>query len=203
MTLSEIYAKLDNLENGKELIAGIQQHIQSVNEEAKRNRENWQVEKERAKTAEEQLSEYTKEGKTVGEWKADVNQLQKQMNELKEKYETAEKEREAERSKRIQATLQNAVIGELQKANCINPQEIGKIIMSQVSMGENDTIVYGEDKTLEDGISEYLKANTWAVSNTATAGSGANAPKTSVDINSLTYSEMIALKAKQPELFNE
>lgn len=176
MNLKDVYATLEGLENGVDMVETIKAEFAKVNQEAKQNR----LGKE---TAEESATEM----------QTRIEELEQSMKKLQGQYEESVKKEQAERQKRIDATIRTATITELQRLNCVNSSEIAKLISQNVRIDDDENLTYGEEgKTLADGVAEYLKNNAWAVKNDAKGGSGANGSPQKKDTSQMTYSEMLA-----------
>ena len=63
----------------------------------------------------------------------------------------------------------------LAKGNAANPEAISKILLENVTVGENDELTMqngSESVSIDDGVAAWLADNAWAVKVNASGGSG-------------------------------
>ena len=92
MTLAELYEALGKLENGAEMTSAVKTEISRLNGESAKFRTS-------KNEADAKIAELTAKG--TGAQSA-AEKMQKQLDELKEKYEVAENARKEEQAKRVQ-----------------------------------------------------------------------------------------------------
>ena len=92
MTLAELYEALGKLENGAEMTSAVKTEISRLNGESAKFRTS-------KNEADAKIAELTAKG--TGDQSA-AEKMQKQLDELKEKYEVAENARKEEQAKRVQ-----------------------------------------------------------------------------------------------------
>mgnify|MGYP001168685845 CR=1 FL=1 len=187
MTLQEIYAALAAVENGATMANTIQAEINRLRNEAATYRatKNKILQALGLQDGEDldnqlagiqaSLSALSKTGNKPDEIGRQLAQLTAQVQQLTEKAKQEEERAKAEREKRINTTKLNQALAVLQAGNAANPQEIAKIILSNIQAKDDDTIVYmadGKEMTVEEGVKAWLAANSWAVKNTQTPGAG-------------------------------
>lgn len=99
-----------------------------------------------------------------------IERLTKQLNETKQ---TMTEQLNAERGKRHEAMIRNALLSELTAQKALDPEALIDIFASKVKVAEDDSMTLGADgKAVKDGISEYLKAHPSLVSNKQNPGAG-------------------------------
>lgn len=173
MTLAELYAALEKLENGAEMVSTIKGEISRLNGEAAKYRTGKNESDAKITELEAQVTELTEKG--TGDQNA-VAKMQQQLNELNKKYEAAESARKEEQTKRVQADILQQTVAALTKGNAANPSEIAKILVGSVKADEDGNYKFTnenkEEVSIEEGAAGWLKSNTWAVKNTQNPGSG-------------------------------
>ncbi|WP_295790047.1 hypothetical protein [uncultured Veillonella sp.] len=180
MTLAELYSALEGLDKGSEFVSTIKAEIARLNSEAKTHREGKEAaEAVVAKLTGERdtLSTKIAEFETVGAGKnSEMAALQKKIDDLTKKYETAEQARKDADTKRIQADINSQVVDVLTKSNAMDPQEFAKLIVPSIKVADDGTYSYtkadGTVGTIQDCASEWLKGKPWAIKNTQNPGSG-------------------------------
>lgn len=108
MTLAELYAKLEGIEGGKDLIAGLKSEISKINDEANKGQ---------------------KCPKSLA--------LEKQIKGLTDKYEASEKARQDEIQKRTDSEISAQTIAALTKANCTDAQTFSKLVAGQINVQDD------------------------------------------------------------------
>ena len=79
----------------------------------------------------------------------------------------------AERGKRHESMIKNALLSELTAQNAVDPATLVDMFRNSVKVGEDDTLTFGDDgKTVKDGVSAWLQAHPVFVSNNQKAGAG-------------------------------
>lgn len=173
MTLAELYAALEKLENGAEMVSTVKGEISRLNGEAAKYRTGKNESDAKIAELEAQVTELTEKG--TGDQNA-VTKMQQQLNELNKKYEAAESARKEEQTKRVQADILQQTVAALTKGNAANPSEIAKILVGSVKADEDGNYKFtngnNEEVSIEEGAAGWLKSNTWAVKNTQNPGSG-------------------------------
>lgn len=180
MTLAELYSALEELEKGSEFVSTIKAEIARLNGEAKTHREGKEAaEAVVAKLTGERdtLSAKVAEFETAGAGKnSEMAALQKKIDDLTKKYETAEQARKDADTKRIQADINSQVVDALTKSNAMDPQEFAKLIAPSIKVGDDGSYSYtkadGTTGTIQECATEWLKGKPWAVKNTQHPGSG-------------------------------
>lgn len=186
-TLEQIYEALGKIENGGTMVADLQDAIRGARDEAAKNR----IEKNKIL---DQLN-LRQSGDTDGALKnlvatltalqnaggdpstlgTQMNALKKSFDELKGKYDASEKKAKEEHDKRVKEAISSKILSALTDGKAINPAEMSKILIGNVSVGDGDKIVYKDgDKELSvtDGVAGWLKANPWAVKADVQTGAG-------------------------------
>ena len=196
MTLEEIYTALDKAENGAAISSAIKAEIARLNKEAASNRvakndvlkilqdlgiNNDEAGKAQAEQLKALLDRLAADHKTPGDVTTQLTDMAKQLKDLTDKYSAAEKKAQEAEAKRIETAKGAELIKALTDAKCVSPTEIAKVLAAKVMAKDDGTLAYlGDDgKTelsIKDGVDNYLKSNTWAVSNTANPGAESHGP---------------------------
>lgn len=111
MTLAEVYAKLEGIEGGKDLIAGLKSEISKINDEANKGQKCPKMPK--------------------------IIALEKQIKGLTDKYEVSEKARQDEIQKRTDSEISAQIIAALTKANCTDAQTFSKLVAGQINVQDD------------------------------------------------------------------
>lgn len=196
MTLKEIYEALEKVDNGAELITGIKTEINKLNNEAKKHREAGEqngikakalIEAlglsdgddvvENAKNLKTTLDQFAQGGKKPDEVAKQITTLTKQFETVSQQLAEMTKEKEAERTKRLNGVKMAKVVELLTKGNAVSPQNMAKLIESDIIVKDDESLAYnGKDGeiSLEDGVNNWLKENSWAVKVNGIGGGGSN-----------------------------
>ena len=187
MDLKELYGKLASLEGGAEMESVIKAELTALRNEAATNRialaESKKAHEEllkelsitdeaSKKQLQKELDAIKKSGKKPDEMNTQLEELNKQLDEMKA---TAE----AEKTKRVSAIKQSAALTALQKGNATSPENISKLILDNIVIKDDDSVVFAlgdKEHSVNDGVSEWLKANTWAVKVDSSGGLGGGTP---------------------------
>ena len=171
MTLAELYAALEKLEGGKDLVAGFKGEISRINEVAKADRLKFEKTITDLTSARDELKGKVDEYEAhKGEKSPEILALEKQIKGLTDKYEQSEKARQAEIEKRTNSEISAQTIAALTKANCTDAETFSKLIAGQISVQEDGTI-----GTIEECATAFLADKPYAVKTTQNGGSGAGA----------------------------
>ncbi|WP_418369427.1 hypothetical protein [Veillonella parvula] len=178
MTLAELYAALEKLEGGKDLVAGFKGEISRINEVAKADRLKFEKQITDLTTARDELKGKVDEFEAhKGEKSPEIMALEKQLKGLTDKYEQAEAARQAEIEKRTNSEISAQTIAALTKANCTDAETFSKLIAGQITVQQDGT--YGWTKedgtigTIEECATAFLADKPYAVKTTQSGGSGA------------------------------
>lgn len=173
MTLAELYEALSKLEDGAEMVSTVKTEISRLNGESAKFRTSKNEADAKIVELTAKVEELTAKG--TGDQSA-AEKMQKQLDELKEKYEVAENARKEEQAKRVQADIMQQTVAALTKGNAANPAEIAKILVGSIKAEEDGSYKFtnakNEEVSIEEGAAGWLKSNTWAVKNTQNPGSG-------------------------------
>lgn len=186
-TLEQIYEALGKVENGGTMVADLQDAIRGARDEAAKSR----IEKNKIldqlnlrnsgdtegalRNLAATLTALQNAGGDPSTLGTQMNELQKSFDELKSKYDASEKKAQEEHDKRVQASISSSILNALTNGKAVNPAEISKILMGNVSVGDGDKIVYkdgNKELSIADGVSGWLKANPWAVKADVQTGAG-------------------------------
>lgn len=186
-TLKEIYAALAAVENGPEMLEDLQTELSKLRSESAARRTEKQkilntlgVEDETGLSSiAEALAAMKKTGSKPDEIGKQIEALTAQVTALTEKATASEQTAAAERDKRIAAIKANKALAALQTGNAANPEVISKLILDQINVKDDESIVFkgadGKELSVDDGVKAFLTANPWAVKNTQTPGAGSGA----------------------------
>lgn len=197
MELKEIYAKLETVENGAEMIAAIKAEFATLNNEAKKHRQSSDTitaknkailealgledsddVAEKAKELKSTLDSFAQDGKTPSDVAKQIAKLTKDIATINGKYAEMEKTAQAEKAKRFDAMKNNALIDQLTKGNAAAPKDMAKLIADKLVVNDDETISFVDGETtmsVEDGVKGWLSSNTWAVKANPQGGGGAPA----------------------------
>lgn len=186
-TLEQIYEALGKIENGGTMVADLQDAIRGARDEAAKNR----IEKNKIldqlnlrqsgdtdgaiRNLVATLTALQNAGGDPSTLGTQMNDLKKSFEELKGKYDASEKKAKEEHDKRVREAINSKILSALTDGKAINPAEMSKILIGNVSVGDGDKIVYKDgDKELSvaDGVAGWLKANPWAVKADVQTGAG-------------------------------
>lgn len=145
---------------------------------------------------------------------AEITALQTQMKALQKKVEDTEKEREAEKSKRIQSEITSSIVDALTKGNAHDPKALASMIASSVSVAEDGSFTFtkgdGTTTSIGEGVEGWLKDHLWAVKDTQKQGAGSNqgtggkgGKLTRDDFKKMTYAERVELYQTDGKLYSE
>lgn len=180
MTLAELYAALEKLEGGKDLVAGFKGEISRINEVAKTDRLKFEKTITDLTSARDELKGKVDEYEAhKGEKSPEILALEKQIKGLTDKYEQSEKARQAEIEKRTNYEISAQTIAALTKANCTDAETFSKLIAGQISVQEDGSYGWTKDDgtigTIEECATAFLADKPYAVKTTQKGGSGAGA----------------------------
>lgn len=186
-TLEQIYEALGKIENGGTMVADLQDAIRGARDEAAKSR----VEKNKIldqlnlrqggdtegalRNLVATLTALQNAGGDPSTLGTQMNDLKKSFDELKGKYDASEKKAKEEHDKRVKEAISSKVLSALTDGKAINPAEMSKILIGNVSVGDGDKIVYKDgdkDLSVTDGVAGWLKANPWAVKADVQTGAG-------------------------------
>lgn len=180
MTLAELYAKLEEVEGGKELIDGFKSEISRINDESKANRLKFEKQITDLTTARDELKGKVDEYEAhKGDKSPEFIALKKQVKTLIEKNEQSEKARLEEIEKRTNSEISAQTIAALTKANCTDAETFSKLVAGQISVQDDGS--YGWKKedgtigTIEECATAFLADKPYAVKPAQNGGSGAGA----------------------------
>lgn len=180
MTLAELYAALEKLEGGKDLVAGFKGEISRINEVAKADRLKFEKTITDLTSARDELKGKVDEYEAhKGDKSPEFIALEKQVKMLIEKNEQAEKARLEEFEKRTNSEISAQTIAALTKANCTDAETFSKLITGQISVQEDGSYGWTKDDgtigTIEECATAFLADKPYAVKTTQNGGSGAGA----------------------------
>lgn len=180
MTLAELYAALEKLEGGKDLVAGFKGEISRINEVAKADRLKFEKTITDLTSARDELKGKVDEYEAhKGEKSPEILALEKQIKGLTDKYEQSEKARQAEIEKRTNSEISAQTIAALTKANCTDAETFSKLIAGQISVQEDGSYGWTKDDgtigTIEECATAFLADKPYAVKTVQNGGSGAGA----------------------------
>lgn len=99
-----------------------------------------------------------------------VQRLTKQLNDTKN---SLTDQLNAERTKRHDSMIRSALLAELTSQNAVDPKTLVDMFRNNIKVGEDDSLTFG-DKSVKDGVAEWLKAHPAFVSNKQKGGAGGN-----------------------------
>lgn len=180
MTLAELYAKLEELENGKDLVDGFKSEIAKINKASKDDRLKFESQiAELTKSRDGLQSKIDEFEAHKGDKTPELVALEKQLKAMNDKFEASEKARQEETNKRIDSEISAQTVAALNKANAIDSEEFSKIIRNQITVQDDGSYGYSKEDgtvgTIEECVNAWLDGKDWAVKATQNGGSGAGA----------------------------
>lgn len=197
MDLKEVFSKLEDLEDGQEIMTVIKSELSKVRTEAATSRvelsnlKSKQQELLRTLGAKEDedpldsaqkikatLDNLAKTGKSPAEVPEYLQTLIKQVEATSKQVADITKTAEAEKARRIETLKNNKLISALTTSKAVDPGALAKILADNVFVKEDGETVFYKDGdaelSVEEGAASWLKSNPWAVSIKQEAGGGAN-----------------------------
>lgn len=99
-----------------------------------------------------------------------IDRLTKQLNDTQK---NLTEQLNAERGKRHESMIKNALLSELTAQNAIDPATLVDVFRNDIQVGEDDTLSFTADgKSVKDGVSAWLQAHPVFVSNNQKTGAG-------------------------------
>ncbi len=201
MDLKDVYAKLEGIEGGADLITAIKAEVQKINGEAAKSRTEGKAFAEKAEAVTKKMTKVlsaleledgddleekvsavksTLDGLKSKGGKPDevllkFGKMEKEVKSLQEKLQAATASQEAERAKRMLTLKQSLAIDALTKGNAANPKEMARLILDNIGGDDDSALTYkngDKEMSIEDGVAEWLKANPWAVKVDPKCGGG-------------------------------
>lgn len=196
MDIKEVYTALEKVENGAELITAIKAEINTLNNEAKKNRiageQNATKLKnvleavgladgedvvEKAKSMKATLDQFAQGGKNPDEVAKQISTLTKQVETVTTQLADMTKQAEAEKAKYVASQKMAKAVELLTKGNAAAPKDMAKLLLDNIKVNDDDSLAYtgadGKDVSIEDGVNGWLKENSWAVKVNNNGGGGA------------------------------
>ena len=196
MELKDVYAALEKVENGAELITAIKAEINTLNNEAKKNRiageQNATKLKnvleavgladgedvvEKAKGMKATLDQFAQGGKKPDEVAKQITTLTKQVETVTTQLADMTKQADEQRAKYIASQKMAKAVEALTKGNAAAPKDMAKLLLDNIKVNDDDSLAYtgadGKDVSVEDGVNSWLKDNAWAVKVNNNGGGGA------------------------------
>ena len=198
MTLKELYEKLATLDGGAEMETVIKTELATLRNEAAKartlNKENTDVAKKlstvlsglglddddelegKVSNMKATLEGIAAKGGKPDEFLSKFSNMEKTVKTLQTQLETANQERTAEKAKRLLTMKQSLAIDALTKGNAANPKEMARLITDNIVGEEDNALVYklaDKDVSIEEGVTDWLKNNSWAVRVDNIPGAGA------------------------------
>lgn len=197
MEMKEVYAALEKVDNGAELITAIKGEINLLNNEAKKNRlagdaaagrlksvldglgiADGDDAADKARAIKATLDTFAQGGKKPDEVAKQITDLTAQVGKVTKQLEDMTKTAEAEKSKRLNGVKMAKITELLTKGNAASPQNMAKLLEGSAIVKDDESLAFtgkdGKEMSLEDGVSGWLKENSWAIKASGTGGSGSN-----------------------------
>lgn len=187
-TLEQIYEALGKVENGGTMVADLQDVLRSARDEAAKNRidKNNLLDKLNLRNSgnvDDAISQLVAtltavknaggDPSTVG---TQIAGLQKQLKELSDKYTASEKKAKEEHDRRVHTSIKSELVKALTQGKAIKPEELAKMFSVTVKDDDTGIIKSGyKELSIADGVTEWLKANPWAVKTDVQPGAGGGA----------------------------
>ncbi len=197
MEIKQVYETLEKVENGADLITAIKAEINKLNNEAKNHRTaGEQTDKklkdilaglglvdgddvvEKAKGIKETLDAIEQNGKKPDEVAKTIATLTKQVDTVTKQLNEMTKTASDEKAKRLNGVKLAKAVELLTKGNAASPQNMAKLLEGNITVKDDESMVFtgsdGKEISVEDGVSAWLKENSWAVKANGNGGSGSN-----------------------------
>ena len=164
MELKDIYAKLEGMEGGPELVNALKSEFKKRNDEAAnyRSAKNKVLESLGITDSDDvegtlsELAALKKSGVKTDE----VTQIKKDLEKLKNALKASEEAKAAERQKRID-TMRTAAAMNALKDKAIRPEDVAKLLLSNIVAKDDETIIFNDGQNeiaLDEGVNKWLEA---------------------------------------------
>ena len=207
MELKEVFTALETQENGADMIAVIKTELTKGRNEAKKNRlqyegllsalgiEDSEDAAESAKNLKTTLDSLNASGKKPDE-------LVKGFSELTLKVETLEKERAAEKTKRIESVKMAKALAALQNGNAVDPETTSALILGKIKVNDDESVVFmdnDKEMSVDEGIKAFLASKPYLVKNAGNpgAGSGGGAGGSQLDYENMSMDDYANARLKE------
>ena len=194
MDMKDVYAALEKLDNGADLITTIKGEINTLNNEAKKNRiagehtaeklknvlagldlEDADDVADKAKNLKAALDTFAQGGKKPTEVAKQITDLTAQVNKVTKQLDAMTKTAQEEKTKRLDGMKMAKAVELLSKGHAASPENMAKLLEGNIIVKDDESLAYnGKDGeiSLEDGVANWLKENSWAVKANGGGGSG-------------------------------
>ena len=194
MDMKDVYAALEKLDNGADLITAIKGEINTLNNEAKKNRiagehtaeklknvlagldlEDADDVADKAKNLKAALDTFAQGGRKPTEVAKQITDLTAQVNKVTKQLDAMTKTAQAEKAKRLDGMKMAKAVELLSKGHAASPENMAKLLEGSIIVKDDESLAYnGKDGeiSLEDGVADWLKENSWAVKANGGGGSG-------------------------------
>lgn len=143
---------------------------------------------------------------TVSKIKSADTALQRKYEALENRYKREIGEKDAaiadERSRRHDLLKNNTIIAGL-TGKVHNPQEIAKLLLGNVKVNDDDSLLFtgadGKESSIEDGIKSWLSNNAWAAINPQNSGGGSGGGGTGREVTVGNLGKELARSAVAPD----
>ena len=185
MDMKDVYAALEKLDNGADLITAIKGEINTLNNEAKKNRiagehtaeklknvlagldlEDADDVADKAKNLKAALDTFAQGGKKPTEVAKQITDLTAQVNTVTKQLDAMTKTAQAEKTKRLDSLKMAKTVELLSKGHAASPENMAKLLEGSIIVKEDESLAYNDkdgEISLEDGVADWLKGNSWAV----------------------------------------
>ena len=225
MTIQDVLAWIKKQQEGQTYLDALNAHLESLasaakgdkdsikklQDEAKANKEklekaNAKVEKfadalgvsEDSETLDDDISNALKAKGGAGDpaLQRKIERLQKQLND---KTKELTEQLTAERGKRHDSVIKNALLAELTAQNALEPNTLLEMFRGKVKVNEDDSLLFGENQTVKEGVAAWLKDHPAFVTNKQKPGAGGSSGGGSEDDQFLNIAKNLGKSAKGPE----
>lgn len=194
MDMKDVYAALEKLDNGADLITTIKGEINTLNNEAKKNRiagehtaeklknvlagldlEDADDVADKAKNLKAALDTFAQGGRKPTEVAKQITDLTAQVNKVTKQLDAMTKTAQEEKTKRLDGMKMAKAVELLSKGHAASPENMAKLLEGNIIVKDDESLAYnGKDGeiSLEDGVADWLKENSWAVKANGGGGSG-------------------------------
>ena len=161
MDMKDVYAALEKLDNGADLITAIKGEINTLNNEAKKNRiagehtaeklknvlagldlEDADDVADKAKNLKAALDTFAQGGKKPTEVAKQITDLTAQVNKVTKQLDAMTKTAQAEKTKRLDGMKMAKAVELLSKGHAASPENMAKLLEGNIIVKDDESLAY-------------------------------------------------------------
>ena len=130
---------------------------------------------DKAKNLKAALDTFAQGGKKPTEVAKQITDLTAQVNKVTKQLDAMTKTAQEEKTKRLDGMKMAKAVELLSKGHAASPENMAKLLEGSIIVKDDESLAYnGKDGeiSLEDGVADWLKENSWAVKANGGGGSG-------------------------------